>query len=441
MKKYTFKKGIHPDYCKERTSHKPIEILMPGDELVYPMQQHIGVPAQPLVKKGDRVLVGQKIGEVSRDKLGVPIYASVSGTVKGIEKRLTHMGVKIQSVIVINDHLYEEDPALKIESLRDYRTFTPEAIREMVREAGIVGMGGAAFPTYVKLSPPQGKEITHIIINGAECEPYLTTDHRVMLEEGERLIEGVKILLYLFPSAQAYIGIEDNKIDAIMHLEDLTKQEENINICCLKTKYPQGSEKHLIYALTGKEVPSGKLPADLGCVVQNIDTVIAIWRTVTKNRPIMRRIITVAGDGVNNPCNLKVRVGTSFREILEKAQWDPDKTVKIICGGPMMGVAVSDIDVPVVKGTSGILCFTQDVVAKQRSANCIRCGKCIAVCPMALEPQALHQAALHEEDDIFLECQGMDCIECGSCAYICPAKRHLVQNIRAAKWRIRNQKR
>ncbi|MGL4738648.1 MAG: electron transport complex subunit RsxC [Cellulosilyticaceae bacterium] len=439
MKKYTFKKGIHPDYCKTFTDQKPIEVLLPGDELVYPMQQHIGAPAIPLVKKGERVLVGQKIGEVAMGKLGVPIYSSVSGTIKGIENRMTHMGVKVQSVIVTNDHLYEEVDALQITELRDYHAFSPDQIREMVKEAGLVGMGGATFPTYVKLSPPKDKVITHIIINGAECEPYLTTDHRVMVEEGERLIEGIKILSYLFPEAKAYIGIEDNKPDAIKHLNKLAAGESQIEVCSLETKYPQGSEKHLIYAITGKEVPSGKLPADVGCLVQNIDSVIAIWRTVTKNRPIMRRIVTVSGDGVKNPCNLKVRLGTSFREVLEKAQWDPEKTVKIISGGPMMGVAISDVDVPVVKGTSGILCFTKDAVAEQKASNCIRCSKCISVCPMHLEPQTLHHAALHEEDQLFMDCHGMDCIECGSCAYICPAKRHLVQNIRAAKYRIRNQ--
>ncbi|MGL4345880.1 MAG: electron transport complex subunit RsxC [Cellulosilyticaceae bacterium] len=438
MKKYTFKKGIHPNYCKESTCHKPIEILMPGDELVYPMHQHIGVPCTPVVKKGDRVLVGQKIGEAN-GKMSVPIFSSVSGTIKAVEMRMTHQGVKMQSVVVTNDYAYEEIEAIKISEPRDYKTFTPDEVREIVREAGLVGMGGATFPTYIKLSPPEGCKISHIIINGAECEPYLTSDHRVMLEEGDRLIQGLQILLHLFPEAQAYIGIEDNKQDAIAVLEKLAAQDGKIHICALETKYPQGSEKHLIAALTGREVPSGKLPADVGCIVQNIDSVIAIWRAVTKNRPIMRRIITVAGNGVKNPCNLKVRLGTSYREVLEKAQWDEAATVKIIAGGPMMGMAISDIDIPVVKGTSAILCFTEDEVVKEKTRNCIRCGKCIEVCPMYLEPQTLHHAALFEDDKTFRKCHGMDCIECGSCAYICPAKRQLVQNIRTGKFRIRNQ--
>lgn len=440
MKKYTFKKGIHPRYCKDTTNKMPIEVFMPGEELVYPMQQHIGAPCIPIVKKGERVLMGQKIGE-SNGKMSVPIFASVSGTVKTVEERMTHMGTKMNAVVITNDYLYEEVETMKLENPRDYHNFSKEEIIELVREAGIVGMGGAGFPTYIKLSPPPDKVIKHIIINGAECEPYLTSDHRVMLEEGDRVIAGLEVLLYLFPEAQAYVGIEDNKQDAIDHLTQLAQGKPRIHIKALETKYPQGSEKHLIYALTEEEVPSGKLPADVGALVQNIDSVVAIWRAVTKNRPIMRRIITVAGDGVKQPCNLKVRLGTSYRELLEKANWDSEKTVKIISGGPMMGTAISDIDVPVVKGTSAILCFTKDEVAKEKSHHCIRCGKCIEVCPMFLEPQTLHQAALFGDDRAFLEWHGMDCIECGSCSFICPAKRHLVQNIRAGKNRVRNQQR
>lgn len=438
MKRLSFKKGIHPKYYKDLTAHKPIELLMPKDELVYPMQQHIGSPCKPIVKKGDRVLVGQKIGEVT-GFVCAPIYSTVAGTVKIIEERMNHQGISALSVVVTNDYTYEEMPHLKEAAFRDYKTLSKEEIIEIVKEAGIVGMGGATFPTFIKLSPPEGTVIKHIIINGAECEPYLTSDHRVLLEEGHRVIEGIKILLHMFSGSAAYIGIEDNKIDAITHMENLCKAQSDIEVKVLETKYPQGSEKHLIYAVTGREVLSGKLPADVGTLVLNIDSVVAIWRAVTRHRPIMRRIVTVSGKGVNKPSNFKVRLGMSYREILEEAEWDAEKTVKIISGGPMMGTALSSIDVPITRGTSAILCLTKEEVGEGELSNCIRCGKCVEACPMRLVPNALHHEALHHEDDSFMAYYGMDCIECGSCSYVCPANRPLVQTIRTAKNRIRQK--
>ncbi|MEG0501523.1 MAG: RnfABCDGE type electron transport complex subunit C, partial [Cellulosilyticaceae bacterium] len=244
----------------------------------------------------------------------------------------------------------------------------------------------------------------------------------------------------IFPKATAYIGIEDNKMDAVEKLSKLAEKEQRIKVCVLHTKYPQGSEKHLIYAITQKEVPSGGLPIDVGCNVHNIDSIVAIWRAVTRGRPIMRRIVTVAGDGVANPCNLKVRIGTSYRELLEYAGWDETRTVKIISGGPMMGTAISDIDIPVVKGTSAILCFTKDEVSDSPMQNCIRCGKCVQVCPATLVPSTLHHEALAGNYEEFHKAHGMDCIECGCCSYTCPAKRHLVQSIRTAKHIMRSKK-
>lgn len=438
MKRLSFKRGIHPNYHKDLTAHRPIELLMPKDELVYPMQQHIGSPCKPVVKKGDRVLVGQKIGEVT-GFVCAPVYSTVAGTVKMVEERMNHQGINVMSVIVTNDYTYEEMPYLKEAALRDYQTLSREEIIEIVKEAGLVGMGGAGFPTFIKLSPPEGRVIKHIIINGAECEPYLTSDHRILLEEGHRIIEGIKILLHIFSNSTAYIGIEDNKMDAIGHMEELCKNESDIEVKILETKYPQGSEKHIIYATTGMEVPSGKLPADVGAIVLNIDSIIAIWRAVIKHRPIMRRIVTVSGKGVNNPSNFKVRLGMSYRELLEAAQWDDEKTVKIISGGPMMGTALSSIDVPITKGTSAILCLTKEEVGQCESSNCIRCGKCVEVCPMRLVPNALHHEALNHEDNAFMAYYGMDCIECGSCSYVCPAYRPLVQTIRTAKNRIRQK--
>ncbi|HHX61877.1 MAG TPA: electron transport complex subunit RsxC [Epulopiscium sp.] len=435
-KLYSFKKGIHPSYNKERTSGKPIELLQPKGEIVLPMSQHIGAPCTPIVKKGDHVLVGQVIGEPN-GYVSVPIHSSVSGTVKAVEERLVPNGNKVLSVVIERDGLCEEDPALN--KPLDYKAMTTQEIIEVVKNAGLVGMGGAGFPTYIKLAPPPGKMIKHVIINGAECEPYLTSDHRVMLEEADRLIDGLRILLHLFPEAKGYIGVEDNKADAIAELKKHIKKEDNIEICTLATKYPQGSEKHLIYAITNREVPSGGLPADVDCMVQNVDSALAIWRAFEKSRPIMRRIVTVSGDGVSNPGNFKVRLGTSYRELLEHAGWDPEKTVKVISGGPMMGMALSSVDVPVLKGTAGILCFTEEAVRVTPESNCIRCNKCVEVCPCVLMPTQLNIASLIGDTEMFVDYNGMDCMECGSCSFICPANRHLVQSIRTAKAAVRTQ--
>lgn len=439
MKGLTFKKGIHLDYRKESTKDKAIEVLLPGKELVFPMSQHIGAPAQPIVKKGDRVLVGQKIGEAS-SFVSAPIHSSVSGTVKAVEERLTFKGTKDVCVIIEQDEIYEECDEMLRKAKLDYKGLTKKELIEYVKEAGIVGMGGATFPTHVKLSTPTDKKVEYIIINGAECEPYLTSDHRVMLESGQEIIGGLRILLTVFKEAKVVIGVEDNKMDAIKHLKVLAEKEERIDVIALHTKYPQGSEKHLIYAITQREVPSGKLPIDVGCVVHNIDSIVAIYRAIKMGRPIMRRIITVAGSGVKNPCNLEVRIGTSMRTVLEKAGWDEERTKKIIAGGPMMGSAMSSVDVPVQKGTSAILCFTEEEMSPVPTSACIRCGKCVEVCPMGLVPNTLHMSAIHGKYEAFSAEHGMDCIECGCCSFTCPAKRDLVQSIRTAKAALRAKK-
>lgn len=439
MSKLTFKKGIHPGYHKAETQNKAIEVLMPLDELVFPMSQHIGTPAKPIVKKGDRVLVGQKIGEAD-GFVSSPVHSSVSGVVKVIEERMTHRGIKDMCVVIIQDGMYEESEEMAQKARPDYERLTQDELVSLVQEAGLVGMGGATFPTHVKLSVPKDKKVEFIIINGAECEPYLTSDHRVMLENSEEIIAGLKVLLSVFKDAKAIIGIEDNKMDAISKLTSLVADEGRIEVATLHTKYPQGSEKHLIYATTGREVPSGKLPIEVSCLVHNIDSIVAIYRAVVKGRPIMRRIVTVSGSGVTNPCNLEVKIGCSYRQLLEKAGWDDARTVKVIAGGPMMGIAMSDIDVPVVKGTSAILCFTDEEMKNEVATACIRCGKCVDVCPMSLVPNVLHRAALNGRYETFLENDGMDCIECGCCAYTCPAKRDLVQSIRTAKTAVRAKK-
>ena len=345
MKGLTFKKGIHPDYQKQRTSGKATQLLLPENELVFPMSQHIGAPCMPIVKKGDRVLVGQKIGEAN-GFVSAPIHSSVSGTVKMVEMRMTHRGVRDNCVVIENDGLYEELPEMKANSMADYVGLTKADLIEKVKNAGIVGLGGATFPTHVKLSTPEDKKVEYIIVNAAECEPYLTSDHRVMLENGDELVKGLEILTHVFKEAEAVIGIEDNKMDAYEKLVQLTKGKERIRVQLLQTKYPQGSEKHLIYAITKREVPSGKLPIEVGCLVHNVDSVVAIYRAVIKGQPVLRRIVTVSGMGVKNPCNLEVKIGTSFKQVLEFAGYDPEKTVKIIAGGPMMGVALSDLEAP-----------------------------------------------------------------------------------------------
>ena len=438
MKGLTFKKGIHPSYHKEVTADKAIELILPNKELVFPMSQHTGTPCIPIVKKGDYVYVGQKIGEAN-GFMSVPIHSSVSGTVKMIEARMTFRGVKDNCMVIENDGCYEKDPKMEEHIKQVDENLTKEALIECVKEAGIVGMGGATFPMHVKLSTPPEKKVSYILINGAECEPYLTSDHRVMLERGEEVIKGLNILLHIFKEAQAIIGIEDNKMDAFDRMTELAKGTP-IKVKLLHTKYPQGSEKHLIYSLTQQEVPSGKLPLEVGCIVHNIDSVVAVYRAVAMGQPVMRRIVTVAGSGVKKPCNLEVKIGTSFREVLDYAGVDLEKVIKIIAGGPMMGVAISDIDVPIMKGTSAILCLTEEEVGNDKPSSCIRCGKCIDVCPMKLMPNALQKSAINGHYDEFFDEHGMDCIECGCCAYTCPAKREIVQSIRTAKAAIRNRK-
>ncbi len=435
MKKRSFKKGIHPQYCKEATEQKKILRVDPKQELVYPMQQHIGAPCKSLVKKGDRVLVGQKIGEPT-GAVAAPIHSTVSGSVKVVEERLTLAGKRVQAVVVVNDFEYEKVATIS-EEKQDYTNQTTEALVACIKEAGIVGMGGATFPTFIKLSVPQDKKVDTIIINAAECEPYLTSDHRVMLEESDQILEGMAVLLHMFKDAKIVVGIEDNKEDAAEILSQKLSQQPKVEVMLLETKYPQGSEKQLIDAVTHREVPGGMLPIDKGCIVLNVDTVVAIGRAVTKGMPLMRRIVTVSGEGVEKPGNFEVRLGMSVRELLEEAGWQETATSKVIAGGPMMGTAISDVDVPIVKGTSAILCLTEKQAALPEETACIRCGKCIDVCPMHLMPNVLQQAAANQDEARFTRHFGMDCIECGSCVYSCPAKRQIVQRIRTQKNRMR----
>ncbi|MFX0548107.1 electron transport complex subunit RsxC [Hathewaya histolytica] len=437
MNLLTFKKGIHPPHGKILTQNKKIEEFLPKGDLVFPLSQHIGAPCEPLVKKGDKVLVGQKIAE-SKAFVSSPIYSSVSGTVKNITPLMTASGVKVMSIIIENDGEYENIISELKE--RDYRTLSVEEIKEIIKDSGIVGMGGAAFPTHIKLSPPEDKKVDSIILNGAECEPYLTCDHRLMLEQGKNIIEGLKIVLKLFPEAKGYIGIEDNKPDAILAMEKLVEKEKNIEVKALKTKYPQGAEKQLIYSITKREVPSGKLPADVGCIVQNVATIEAIYKAVVLGTPLIERVVTITGDAIKEPKNLKVKLGTSVKELIDACNGFSEEPVKIISGGPMMGMTLSTLNVPVMKGTSGILCLTSKAAVLPEPTNCIRCSRCVQACPMGLIPCKLDSLANRSELEDFESLHGLDCIECGCCTFVCPAKRHLIQSIRTAKRSVINSK-
>lgn len=440
MNLLTFKRGIHPPDGKSYTKDKPIKILMPkeGAEMVFPMSQHIGAPCEPIVQKGDRVLLGQKIAEASAF-VSAPIHSSVSGTVKDIKPMLTPSGAMVNSIIIVNDGLYEEDPSLGKDT--DYKSFSRDKILDKIKNAGIVGLGGAGFPTHVKLNPPPENKIDYIIVNAAECEPYLTTDHRVLLEKTDRVVAGLDIMLKLHPQAKGYIAIEANKPDAIEAIGKACEGYSNINVVALKTKYPQGSEKQLIYAVTKREVPSGGLPASVGCIVDNVDTVLAIERAVIKDRPLMRRIVTFTGDAVANPGNYQIRIGMNINEFIEAVGGFNEEPAKIIAGGPMMGPAMFNTDVPFIKTSSALLCLTRKQAELPPESNCIRCGKCVEACPMGLMPNLLNQDALHKDFAAFDAHNGLDCIECGSCSYVCPAKRHLAQTLRVTKREVMALKR
>lgn len=433
----TFKGGIHTYDGKELSKDKPTKTLLPEGNLVFPMSQHIGKPAIPLVKKGDYCYMGQKIGEAD-GFVSSNIVSSVSGTVVGIEKRLTVSGTKVDSIIIENDHEYK--PIVGLGEKRDYTKLSKDEIRHIIKEAGIVGLGGAAFPTHVKLTPKDDNKIEYILINAAECEPYLTSDYRMLLEEPEKLVGGLKIILQLFPKAKGMIAIEDNKPEAIKVIQKLVEKEDRIEVKVLKTKYPQGGERLLIYACTGRKINSSMLPLDAGCIVNNVDTAIAIYMAVAESTPLMRRIITVTGDAVKEPGNFQVKIGTNLREVLDAAGGFVKDPEKVVSGGPMMGQALFSLDIPVTKSSSALLTFAEDKAAKLQSASCIRCGRCVEVCPSRIVPQKLYECSQRSDSEGFIRLNGMECCDCGCCAYVCPANLSLNQSFKEMRSSILNSR-
>ena len=430
MGKLTFRGGIHPYEGKELSKDHPIEKYLPKGDLVYPLSQHIGAPSVPCVKKGDTVLAGQKIADAG-GFVSVPLHASVSGTVKGIEKHLNATGSMVDCIVIENDQQYQE---VEYQETR-LEDLTKEEILNRIKEGGVVGMGGAGFPTHVKLAPKDPSKIEYILVNGAECEPYITSDYRRVIEEPEKVVKGLQVILTLFDSAKGYICIEDNKPDCIAKMKELVKDIDRIEVKEVMTKYPQGGERTLIYAATGREINSGMLPADVGCVVDNVETVISVYKAVILGRPVNSRVVTMSGDGIKEPKNLLVLSGTDMSELVDAAGGLKAKIAKAISGGPMMGFALYDLHVPCTKTTSAFLFLEHDAVseAQEIQTACINCGRCVSVCPGHVLPARL--AKLAERGDMagFEAMDGMECCECGCCSYICPAKRPLTQSIKSMR--------
>ncbi len=428
----TFKNGVHPFEGKELSKEKPVKELLPKGELVFPVSQHIGAPAKPVVKVGDTVLRGQVIAEAG-GFVSAPIHASVSGVVKKIEPRRVPVGDLVNSIVIESDGEMKE---VAYQESANVSLLSKEEIIEKVKNAGVVGMGGAGFPTHVKLSPKEPGKIEYIIANCAECEPYLTSDYRRMMENPEQLVEGMKIVLQLFPQAKGIFGVENNKKDCIEKLEALVKDDSRLEVAELMTKYPQGGERQLIYAVTGRSINSAMLPADAGCIVDNVETLVAIYQAVRWGKPVMNRIFTVTGDAISDPRNFYVCTGTNYQEILDAAGGCKVQPEKMIAGGPMMGFALFGLDIPATKTSSALLCMTKDEVAASAPTACINCGRCVDACPELLIPSRLAKFSDYGDKEIFEKWNGMECVECGSCSFICPARRQLAQSIKTMKKNI-----
>jgi electron transport complex protein RnfC len=430
----TFKRGIHPEYQKELSSGKSIKVSKLPQRVVIPLSQHIGAPAKAEVNIGDEVKRGQVIGSPA-SFVSAPVHASISGKVVAISDFPHPSGKTAPSIVIESDGKDEDIP---LTENADYMNLSADEMKALIKNAGIVGLGGAAFPTNVKLSPPKEKPIDTVILNGAECEPYLTADHRLMMEYSQEIVEGLKIIMKTLNVNQGYIGIEANKPDAIEKIRSVIANESHIEMCALEVKYPQGAEKMLIKAIKDREVPSKGLPMDIGVVVHNVGTAFAIYEAVRYGKPLIERIVTVTGKGIREPGNIMVRIGTLIRDVIEQCGGLTEGAVKVVLGGPMMGFAQWSLDVPVVKGTSGILVLAEDEYTPSEDYYvCIRCGRCIDACPMGLNPSML---SILSEKGYFEETKDyniFDCFECGCCAFVCPSNRPMVQFMRLAKSQVK----
>jgi electron transport complex protein RnfC len=418
----TFTGGVHPHEGKQATEAKPITEIPAPELVIIPLSQHTGAPGKPVVEPGDEVKVGSKIAEAD-GFISVPAHSSVSGTVKAIADYPHPLGRRLPAVAIENDG---KDEWIDTSGWKDLTDAAPQAVREAIQGAGIVGLGGAAFPTHVKLSPPEGKAIDTVVLNGAECEPYLTADHRLMLEYPEEILAGFQVIKNVVGAERAYIGIEKNKPDAIRLLAEKAVSLSGMEVVPLKVKYPQGAEKQLIKAITGREVPCGGLPMDVGCLVQNVGTALAILEALKFGRPLVSRVLTLSGSAAKNPGNFRVRIGTPFSHVIAYAGGAVDGCAKIIMGGPMMGIAQHTDQVPVVKGTSGILLLSPGDVLRDEPGPCLRCGRCVDHCPMRLVPNEIARLVEKGRFDRAEEYGVFDCMECGVCAFVCPSKiRHV----------------
>jgi electron transport complex protein RnfC len=425
----SFKGGVHPDEDKDQTSGKPISEIAPPDIVIIPLSQHTGAPARPVVKAGDEVKAGTMLGEAD-GFISVPVHSPVSGKVVAVEPRPHPLGRRMPAVVIENDG---RDEWVDLSGWKDLSEDSPQKIRGAVRDAGLVGLGGAAFPTHVKITPPDGKPIDTVILNGAECEPVLTSDHRVMLEYPREVVAGLKIIMRVVGAERGFIGIERNKPDAIRLMRETVAAESAIQVVDLKVKYPQGAEKQLIKALTGREVPCGGLPMDVGCLVQNVGTSLALYEAVRYGRPLISRVVTLAGSVVRNPGNYLVAIGTQFGHLISASGGTSGEFAKMIMGGPMMGIAQASTEAPVIKGTSGLLLLAADEVPDTEASACIRCGRCVQHCPMGLMPNEIVRFVEREKFERAEQYGILDCMECGACAYICPAKIGHVQLMKLGK--------
>lgn len=435
MKFFGFRGGVHPPENKIQTENMAVEEVKAPKMLYVALLQHIGAPLDPIIAVGDRVLKGQKIAD-SQAFMSSPIHSPVSGIVKRIEDHVFPLMGRIKTVIIENDEQETWDELSKIEK---WENVDRRTLLTMIREKGIVGIGGASFPTHIKLDPPADAKIDTLLLNGAECEPYLNSDNRLMIENPEKIVNGIKIIKKILGVNRAIVGIEENKPEAIASMRKAV-EGTGIEIAPLKTKYPQGGEKQLIKAVLDRQVPSGKLPSAVGVVVQNTGTAAAIYDGIVNGIPLIEKVVTVSGKGIINPKNVKIAIGTPFSYLLDYCGVNREVVDKLVMGGPMMGMAQFSEEVPVIKGTSGLLALTKEETNPYKTRACIGCGKCVEACPMGLEPLMFARLAAFEQWEQLKEYSLMDCIECGSCAYICPANRPLTEAIKIGKSKLRAMK-